>query len=301
MEENVFAILQKPFDLNHHNIYIGFQEAMSAMHIKDDTKPIHILQFVVSGKGGYYLEGSGFYSIKQGSVFWLPKGKNVSYWPCANDGYEYYYLGVDVLDGDAFFEQIGFTEERPVLQVEDNRILEAIAELYVCFKERTLVSNFKGLSRLYEIFGLLAKQNPHESNVLCGNNAGVERVLIYLNHNYMNDITVEQLADLVHMNRCYFSMLFKRHTGLSPLQYLIDLRITQASKMLVSDVTVTEVAIATGFNSVTKFGVHFKKRMKMSPMAYKKYLMQVSERPIRPGIDVPTSEWYDAEMNEDEL
>ncbi len=259
--------------MNHRNIYVGYENPLRAGHIIDDAKPMDILQFVLSGKGGYSLEEHGYFSLCANSVFWLPKGKKVSYWPDINNRYEYFYLAVDVLDSEAFFSQLGFTYDRPVMQVGNKRIFDAVKELYESFSKQTVEDNFKGLSLIYEVFGLFARENPSDNNLSFGINPSVERALTFINNNYTADITFDEVANMVHLNRSYFCILFKEYTGLSPLQYLISLRISQACKLLGTDKTVTDVATATGFNSVTNFGVHFKRIMKMSPLEYKKYLL----------------------------
>ena len=75
MEKNVFSILQRSFDLNHRNLYIGYQDPLHAGHIMDDKKPLSILQFVISGPGGFHLEGRGFFPLEKKYDFLSSQGR----------------------------------------------------------------------------------------------------------------------------------------------------------------------------------------------------------------------------------
>lgn len=273
INEDVYNILPRSFDLNHRNVYIGHQSPVSVATFIREKKPMNILQFVVSGHGGFHLEGHGFYTIKKGSIFYLPKGELVSYWPNSSDPYEYYYLAFDVLERDDFFKQIGFSLENPVANTEDERIFDAIKNVYDGFKLQSTAGCFNALSEIYKIFSLLTKQNNKpQSPSFVGTNSYMERAIVFINNNYGDDLNVNSIADELNLNRSYFSVMFKKYTGVSPLQYLTELRVAQACKLLAMDKTVTEVALLTGFNSPTTFGVHFKALVKMTPLEYKKYI-----------------------------
>lgn len=272
INEDVFNIVHRNFDLNHRNIYIGHQNPLGAGMIINERKPLHILQFVVSGYGGYYLGGQGFFQIKPGTIFYLPKGEKVSYWPNTSEPYEYYYIGLDVLEGDVFFRQLGFSKENPVGYFDDERIFSKIADAHENFRAQTLTGGFGGLSDIYKVFEILSEKNGAQSVPQGGNNPYVEKALVYINGHYMEDINVNRIADEICLNRCYFSVLFKKYTGVSVPQYLTELRVSQACRLLATDKTITEVATLSGFNSATLLGIHFKKLVKMTPLEYKKYL-----------------------------
>lgn len=272
INEDVFNIVHRNFDLNHRNIYIGHQNPFGAGMIINERKPVNILQFVTNGYGSYYLGGRGFYQIKKGTVFYLPKGEKVSYWPNASEPYEYYYMGIDVLESDSFFRQLGFSKENPVAYFEDERIFETIASAHRNFKKQTLTDAFGGLSDVYKVFELLSEKGGAQNIPQIGNNPYVEKAVIYMNGHYADDLNVSRIADEICLNRCYFSVIFKKYTGVSVLQYLTELRVAQACKLLATDKTITEVATLSGFNSATLLGIHFKKLVKMTPLEYKKYL-----------------------------
>ena len=87
---------------------------------------------------------------------------------------------------------------------------------------------------------------------------------------YYDDISVNAIADALKINRSYFSVLFKKTMGVSPMRYLTELRVSQACKLLSMGKTVVDTAILTGYNTPANFGYNFKRIMHMSPNEYKK-------------------------------
>ncbi|WP_455530317.1 AraC family transcriptional regulator [Ruminococcus sp.] len=79
-------------------------------------------------------------------------------------------------------------------------------------------------------------------------------VLKYIDNNYMYDITLEQLADVAGYSKYHFSRIFKQYNAMSYLQY-INARRTKAAELLLLDpsVPITEVAMRSGFKSLTAF------------------------------------------------
>jgi AraC-like DNA-binding protein len=93
----------------------------------------------------------------------------------------------------------------------------------------------------------------------------------------------DHLADKVHLghisgsawySRFHYIRLFKNHYGLTPLQYLTQLRITEAKRLLMAGQSVTDVCCELGFESVTSFASLFKKSTGQSPSAFKKSNIQ---------------------------
>ena len=85
----------------------------------------------------------------------------------------------------------------------------------------------------------------------------------------MNGITVEEIAKKLNLDRTYFSTLFKRKTGVSPKQYLLDYRMSiAASLILKNDITVSVAAYSVGYSDIFTFSKMFKKHFGVSPKEY---------------------------------
>ena len=96
-------------------------------------------------------------------------------------------------------------------------------------------------------------------------------VLGYIEANYNQRITVEQLADMVCLSEDRFGHLFREGVGQPPLQYINAMRLRKALNMLkTNQYTVTEVADAVGFRDYNHFGRLFRKRYGVTPYEIKR-------------------------------
>ena len=98
-----------------------------------------------------------------------------------------------------------------------------------------------------------------------------ERAKTCIEADYMNGITVTDIAKRLNLERSYFSTIFKKSVGVSPQQYLGEFRLNKAAKLLISQhMSVSEAAYATGYTDIVNFSRMFKKHFGMSPTEYKK-------------------------------
>ena len=87
----------------------------------------------------------------------------------------------------------------------------------------------------------------------------IYETMLYINANYMNDITALECANKLNMSYSYFSRTFKRITGKSFKEYLNETRINQAEKLMFStDRTITDICESCGYNSVSYFIAQYK-------------------------------------------
>ncbi|HHV10531.1 MAG TPA: response regulator [Clostridiales bacterium] len=98
----------------------------------------------------------------------------------------------------------------------------------------------------------------------------IERIQIYLQHNYQRDLSVEFVSSLFYMNRSYCSHLFRVRTGQKFVDYLNQIRIDKAKELLVhTDKKMYHIAKAVGYDNAKYFFRVFKKLTGSTPERYR--------------------------------
>lgn len=96
------------------------------------------------------------------------------------------------------------------------------------------------------------------------------KVKNYISQNYMDEIRLSTMAGIAGMSPSAFSRFFKLHTGRNLSEYIIDLRLGYASRMLVdTSKSIAEISYACGFNNLSNFNRIFKKKKNCSPSEFR--------------------------------
>ncbi|GLX70938.1 AraC family transcriptional regulator [Paenibacillus glycanilyticus] len=98
-----------------------------------------------------------------------------------------------------------------------------------------------------------------------------EKAAFYIQQNFRDDITSEILAEELHFHPNYIVRCMKKKYGLSPSHYLLEFRLEQAKKLLLtSEWTIERIADEVGFRYAPYFSACFKRREGVSPLRYRK-------------------------------
>lgn len=96
------------------------------------------------------------------------------------------------------------------------------------------------------------------------------KVKNFISKNYMDELRLPELASLAGMSSSAFSRFFKLHTGRNISEYIIDLRLGYAARMLVdTDKCISEIGFDCGFNNLSNFNRIFKKKKGCSPSEFR--------------------------------
>ena len=98
----------------------------------------------------------------------------------------------------------------------------------------------------------------------------MKKAIAYISKNYSKNLTLEEVANDVHLNPAYFSTVFKQSCGSSFKEYLNMVRIEESKRLLANtDYSVIDIAIAVGFEDQSYFSKVFKKYTGLTPKQYR--------------------------------
>ena len=118
---------------------------------------------------------------------------------------------------------------------------------------------------------LLRYTQNHPTLKNIGNeNQPIQRVKDYLNDCYSENISLEELARIANFSPFYLNRAFRKQIGIPPHAYQTQVRIQKAKALLKNNLSISQVAVKTGFSSQSHFGWHFKRVMGVTPKQYVK-------------------------------
>lgn len=222
------------------------------------TRPYWLLHYILSGKGKFATRGNSV-TVTAHQCFIIRPNEMIFYEADKTDPWHYIWIGftADIPLPDILTQNIVFDAERygyVFQQFTAARDIYEGREAYV-------------YGKLWELLALLSNE---KAQPLSKAESYVAQAKNYIESSYMGRITVKGIADQLHLDRSYFSTLFKKYTGVSPQQYLNVYRLEQARELLVvHGYTPTEAAQSTGYADVVSFSHMFKQHFGQAPSKYR--------------------------------
>lgn len=230
----------------------GYQTCAPSHCFGPAVRTYWLLHYVVSGKGIFRKDGQE-HRIRPGDIFVIPPFLETYYEADAADPWKYIWVG--------FLSDI----ELPASFAEPVIRLPGVGGIFESMRRCQTMQNGKSAflaSRIWEMLSLIMEADKQESSY-------VEQALHCMNAEYMTDLSVAQLAGRLNLDRCYFSTLFKNQVGVSPSQYLVNLRLEKAAElMLFHNQTPSVAAVSVGYTDIYNFSKMFKKKFGCAPRRY---------------------------------
>ncbi len=188
----------------------------------------------------------------------LPKGCEYE-WICTHSGhYVIIEFQSDLVNSDIYSFNIKHPEKilNIIKKMENKRLLKK--DFY----------KMESISETYRIILKLIKQSnlfyvpPSKKQVLIP-------VIEYIAENYTQKIKNDTLSSIAGLSTVYFRRLFKEVYGISPIEYIKELKIKKAKEMLRSDYgSISDIALSLGYQNIYDFSRDFKKHTGISPSKY---------------------------------
>lgn len=233
------------------------------------------IELPVENKGVSHI-GSNSHSVCENTIL------------CAKPGqirhttlpYKCYYIHFIVKDG---YYSDCFNKLPDIIFIKDrNRYLKCFDEIIAAYCNSSSANDILIESKLLEFLYLLTNETAIILNSQSGSRSNAEAVQMaidYINGHFAENITLDDMAEHVHLSSIYFHNMFKAAVGQTPHKYLLSTRLANAQKMLnVSKHSFAEIAISCGFPSQSYFNYVFKREFNITPRQYRQEISRSWDR-----------------------
>ena len=256
-------------------IACGMERCDPGVHYGPDLRDGYHLHMVLSGTGTLYA-GNQAFRPRFGQFFLLKDQEVAEYVADASDPWEYCWVTYNGTEAKRLSDQIGFAGNVYCLEskMEPKLFYELVLRMY----EKPEMSDAGDLYRrgiLLEFLALAMESvNGKTYRRPCQADSAaklyVDRAVQFIHYNYAT-IRVGDIVKYIGFTRSYFTSLFKRYTGQSPQEYLMQYRLKIACQQLrETALPVQEIAAHIGYENQMTFSKMFKSAFGMSPTEYRR-------------------------------
>jgi len=148
------------------------------------------------------------------------------------------------------------------------RLIEKLYKLYIQ-KQEDVLYDFRLQKSFYDLLDFVFEEALSIDEDKHDTSKAIQMTINYMKKNFKEPITREKLAKLAGLSPSYYSYAFKKEIGMSPIEFLHNVRIEKAKKLLVStNDKLKVISQNVGFNDEFYFSRIFKKRLGVSPKIY---------------------------------
>ncbi|MGV8979712.1 AraC family transcriptional regulator [Clostridium sp.] len=262
----------------HHKSYInlnlnfcvcGAENCLPTKKVGPRAPDYYVFHFIISGAGTYKTSGQSFH-LKAGEGFLIYPGQVCYYTPDFEDPWSYYWVGFKGESASTLTHPI-CTFDNPIFTHNTESII-VVKNIYQ-FSKNNLPLELKTLqltSYLYSMFYELTSPLSNCSSSTLKKQQYLTYSVHYISEAYHRHLTVEEIANNVHIDRTYLFSIFKAAYNISPKQFIINYRMDKASYFLRNtQLTAKEISYSVGYVDYSLFSRIFKKVKGTSPNVYR--------------------------------
>ncbi|MGL5677163.1 MAG: AraC family transcriptional regulator [Cellulosilyticaceae bacterium] len=228
--------------------------------------------YIVGGKGYFAIEEEK-YKVKKGTIILINPHVHHTEISDEQEPLEYIAIGAE---GISFtFESDSGNQNHGIYYANSKQ-----ENIYFCFnrlvhemeqKEEYFDGVCEHLLEILVFYLMRCSKNLMRTPVYENETPQCNKVKQYIENNYLNPITLEELAEVAYINKYYLVHSFTKAYGISPIHYLIEKKLQVCKELLATtNHSVLQISEMTGFSSQSYFAQVFKKACGITPVGYRK-------------------------------
>lgn len=276
MQNWIFSIFPNQNFVDLGLFQFGWERCAPAHSFGPAARNHYLFHYILSGTGTLMADDSKgvtqTYSIKSMQGFMIFPNQITTYVADRQLPWEYVWLEFDGLRVKSLLDTIGLSLDKPVYHARNKNLREDMANEMLYISRHKDESPFHLIGHLYLFLDYLLRsaadeQLEHGSKL---REFYIHEALTYIEHNFQNEITIEDIAGVCGLNRTYFGKIFKEALGKTPQEFLLNYRMLKAAELLkLTSLSIEDVGLAVGYANQMHFSRAFKNNYGISPREWR--------------------------------
>ena len=248
-------------------LYSGHFIYKSGYSLYRDSYDSFLVKYIK--KGSFTLEFEGQTQlVTEGNFVLLDCYKSHAYY--SDTGWESLWCHFDGITAREHYSNIVSRLGNVFFLTDPYPVINKLTAIYDTFysgeviKEPLLSKYLNDILTSFHLYSPMTVMSRDHTNV-------VEETISYINKHFTENVTIEDLAKQAGFSQYHFIRIFKNETGMTPYEYIINIRLNTAKYLLRnSQLSIKDICFNTGFSSESVFCNAFKKRLGITPTEYRK-------------------------------
>lgn len=229
------------------------------------------INYITEGAGVYENQG-GKTKIAPGSLIFTKPGEWHRYKPKKSIGWVEQYVGFSGYVAHQMFGRPWFTQKNSVVEVGyREEIIDTYYKIFNYLKEEKPGYQQVAAGMVMKLLGFIVSMDKQKDFSGKRVEKIIQNACFSIRENVEAEINFQSFAEENNIGYSYFRKMFKKYTGVPPVQYHLELKILRAKEMLLyTDKSIKEISYELGFQSIYYFSRIFKNKLGMSPSEIRK-------------------------------
>ena len=254
----------------------GYEQCEPGHSFGPATRNHYLFHYIISGTGTLMADNAKgetqTYSIKSGQGFLIFPGQITTYIADQNLPWEYVWIEFDGLRVKEALDLTELSVNTPVYHSHSKDLREQLMNEMLYIVHHAKESPFHLIGHLYLFLDYLTQSAKSKKLVQSSKMSDyyIIEAINYIEQNFQNNITIEDIAAVCGINRSYFGKIFRNSIGRSPQEFLMNYRMVKATELLkLTSLSIAEIGSAVGYENQLHFSRAFKTIYGISPREWR--------------------------------
>ena len=272
MDDILFSIFPNKNFIDLGLYQYGWEHCAPVHSFGPSSRNHYLFHYVISGSGTLMANDSKgitqTYEIKSGQGFLIFPKQITTYIADTEDPWEYTWLEFDGLRVKEALDLTDLSLDNPIYNAKSKYLSESMLNEMLYIVQHPNETPFHLIGHLFLFLDYLTRSSKSTRIVQTSKMSDfyIKEAINFIEQNFQNDISIEEIAEVCGINRSYLGKIFKKSVGKSPQEFLMNYRMVKATELLkLTDLSIADIGKAVSYENQLHFSRAFKTVLGISP------------------------------------